>query len=169
LEQEGLIVAESVRVLARFGIGIGVRAGARKTDIGSAQSLKALLLAAASIAHTSEGASGVHFGKVAERLGIAREVKAKAVTRPGGLIAELVVSGDAELAVQQVPELLSVPGIELLGPLPPEFQVISTSAAGIAAHAKQPDGARELLAFLLAPSSAAVFTRRGFEVPAGGN
>ena len=168
LEKQAKIVAGSPRILARFGIGICVRSGTPKPDIGSVELLKRALLNARSIAHTSEGASGVHFSSVVERLGIADQVRAKAVTRPGGLIAELVVSGEAEMAVQQMPELLSVPGIELVGPLPQEFQVTTTSAAAIAARAKQPEAARALMEFLLAPASAPVFRAKGLE-PAGGN
>ena len=168
LEKLGSIAAGSRRVLARFGIGIGMRAGAPpKPDIGSVGALKRVLLEAGPIAYTSEGISGIHFSRIIERLGIAAEVKAKAVRRPGGLIAELVLRGEAEIAVQQIPELMAVPGIELIGALPPEFQKMTVLSAGIFANAKQPEKVFTLLEFLSAPASAKVFRAKGLE-PAQG-
>ncbi|MBI4192184.1 MAG: substrate-binding domain-containing protein [Betaproteobacteria bacterium] len=167
LEKLGKIAADSRRVLSRFGVGIGVRAGAPKPDIGSVEAFKRMLLNAKSIAYTLNGASGIHFAGLIERLGIAEQVKAKAVTRPGGLIAELVTAGEAEIAVQQIPELMAVPGIEVVGPLPQELQVIMMSSAGIFSDAKQPGAARALLEFLSTPASARVFKAKGLE-PAQG-
>lgn len=163
LVKQGKIAAESQRPLARCGVGIGVLAGARKPDISSVEAFKRTLLSAKSIAYTTSGASGIHFAGVAGRLGLAKEVKAKGVTRPGGLIGELVASGDAELAVQQIPELVAVPGIELVGPLPHELQNVSVSCAGVFADSKQQAAARALLAYLSTPEAARVFKAKGFE------
>ena len=104
LVKNGSIAGASRRVIARCGVGIGVRPGAAKPDVSSIEALKRTLLGARSIAYTTSGASGIHFTRVIERLGIAEEVKAKGVRRPGGLIGELVASGEAEIAVQQIPE-----------------------------------------------------------------
>lgn len=163
LTKQGRIAPGSSRTLARCGVGIAVRAGAPKPDIGSVEAFKRALLDARSIAFTEAGASGIHFSGLIERLGIAAQVKAKARTRPGGLIGELVANGEAELAVQQIPELMAVAGIELVGPLPQELQSITTVTAAVFADARQPDAARAFLAFLSTPAAARVFKANGLE------
>ena len=163
LADEGTIDGDSRRTLARCGIGVAVRAGAPKPDISSVDAFKQALLEAKSIAHTREGASGLYFATLIERLGIAAEVKAKARTQPGGLVAELIANGEAELAVQQVPELMAVPGVDLVGPLPQQVQNISIVTAGIFRNAAQPDAAREFLEFLATPASSRVFRAKGLE------
>jgi molybdate transport system substrate-binding protein len=114
-----------------------VRAGAPKPDIGSVEVLKHALLNAKSIAYTTTGASGVYFAGLIERLGIAEQVKAKAMLRPGGAVGELVAKGEAEMAVQQIPELMAVSGTEFVGPLPSEVQYVTVFSAGVFAGAKQ--------------------------------
>ena len=163
LAKEGKIAGKSYE-LARCGVGVGVRSGAPKPDIGSVDAFKRTLLSAKSIAHTSTGASGVHFGKVIEKLGIADQIKPKARTRPGGLIGALVVAGEAEIAVQQIPELLAVPGVDLVGPLPAEVQAYSAVTAAAFSTSRQPEAARQFLEFLASPAAARVFKAKGFEV-----
>lgn len=163
LIRQGKIAADSRRALARLGAGIGVRAGTPRPDIGSVEAFKHALLDAKSIAYASEGTSGIHFASVIERLGIAGQVNAKARTRPGGLLGELVVSGEAEIAVQQIPELMAVPGIELVGPFPAELQKISVTTAGIFASSRQPGAARALLDFLTTRAAVRVFESKGLE------
>ena len=163
LAQQGLIAAGSKRELARCGAGVAVRAGARKPDISSLEAFKRALLDAKSIAHTTSGASGMHLMKVVERLGIAQEVKAKARTQPGGLVGEILARGEAELAVQQIPELLAVPGLQFVGPLPPEIQTTSVVSAAIFSRAAQPEAARALLEFLSTPEAASVFRASGLD------
>ena len=163
LIRAGKVAADSRRPVASCGVGIAVRAGAKKPDVGTVDALKNALLAVKSVAWTQEGASGIYFTKLIERLGIAGPVQAKAVRRPGGLIGELVAAHEAELAVQQIPELLAVPGIELAGPLPQEIQVTTHSWAGIFSGASQPAAARALLDFLTSPAAAKVFRARGHE------
>lgn len=163
LVRAGKVAAGSKRTIASCGIGIAVLAGARKPDIGSPDAFKNALLAAKSIAWTQEGASGIYFTKLIDRLGIAEPVKAKAVRQPGGLIGELVAARKAELAVQQIPELMAVPGIELVGPLPQEIQQTTVSSAGIFSDSKNPAAARALLDFLTTPASAKVFKARGHQ------
>lgn len=167
LVKQGKILAGSRRVLARCRVGVAVLAGAPKPDIGSVEALKRTLLRAASVAYTQEGASGMHFAGVIERLGIANEVKAKAVRQPGGLVGELVAAGKAEIAIQQIPELLAVPGIELVGPLPSEIQLVTVTAAGVFSGAEQAAAARSLIEFLAAPAAARVIQAKGLE-PASG-
>jgi len=159
----GKISPDSRRTLARCAIGIAVRTGAPRPDISSVEAFKRTLIAAKSIAHTTSGASGIHFSSVVEKLGIAREINAKAVKNEGGLIGTLVAKGEAELAVQQIPELMAVPGIELVGPLPQELQSISTVTVGIFSTSKEKKAARALIDFLSQPSSGRVFKTKGLE------
>ena len=163
LIRDGKVAAGSKRTIARCGIGVAVLAGAAKPDISSLDAFKNALIAARSIAWTQEGASGIYFSKLIERLGIADAVKAKAVRQPGGLIGELVAARKAELAVQQIPELMAVPGIEFVGPLPEAIQLTTVSVAGIFASAREPAAAQALLDFLTTPASSQVFKARGLE------
>lgn len=163
LTKQGKITAGSRRDLARCGIGIAVRAGAPKPDIGSVEAFKRALLSAKSVAHTESGASGMHFAGLIERLGIAEQIKARARTQPGGLVGELVASGEAEIAVQQIPELMAVPGIDLVGPLPRELQKITLVSAGIFAASRHPQAARALLEFLSTPAAACAYKAKGFQ------
>jgi molybdate transport system substrate-binding protein len=163
LAKEGKVAEASRRLIASCGVGIAVRSGAKKPDIGSVDAFKRALLAARSIAWTQEGASGMYFSKLIERLGIAAEIQQKAVRKPGGLIAEQVVAGEAELAVQQIPELMAVDGVEVVGPLPQELQQVTVSSGGIFTASKQPQAAEELLQFLKTAESAAVLRARGHE------
>lgn len=163
LTRQGKLVPGSERTLARCGVGIGVRAGARKPDVATVDAFRQALLEARSVAYTSSGASGIHFSGVIERLGIAAEVKAKSVTQPGGLVGEIVVRGDAEIAIQQIPELMAVAGVDLVGPLPQALQNISVCVGGVFADSKQRAAAQALLASLATPAAARVFRARGLE------
>ena len=167
LVRKGKILAASRRVLARCRVGFAVRAGAPKPDIRTVESFKRALAAAKSVAYTQEGASGMHFSGLIERMGIAREVQAKAVRQPGGLVGELVAAGKAEVAIQQVPELLAVPGIELVGPLPEEIQLITVTATGIFAGTRQAPAAQSFIEFLSTPAALRVMQSKGLEPPAG--
>ncbi len=159
----GKIVPASVKVLTRNGIGVGVLKGAPRPDLSSVESFKRALLSAKSVAYTTEGASGMYFARLIEKLGIAEQIKAKAKTRSGGLIAEFVVSGIAEIAVQQIPEIMAVPGADYAGPLPDEIQNIAVNAGGIFTDTQQPQLAQALLDFLQSPVAARVFKARGLE------
>jgi molybdate transport system substrate-binding protein len=163
LVKQGKILAGSRRLLARCRVGVAVRAGAPKPDIGTVEALKRALVAAKSVAYTQEGASGMHFSGLIERMGIAREVQAKAVRQPGGLIGELVAAGKAEVAIQQVPELLAVPGIELVGPLPDAIQLVTITCAGIFAGAKQAKAAQSFIDFLSTSAAMRAMQSRGLE------
>jgi len=163
LASGGVLVGASRVVLARCGVGVAVRAGAHKPDIGSVEAFRKALLDAASIAHTESGASGMYFAGLIDRLGVGAEVRAKAKTRPGGLIGELVVAGEAELAVQQIPELLAVPGIALVGPLPEALQSISVVSAALFAEATEPDTARAFVEFLRTPEAVEMLRAKGMD------
>jgi molybdate transport system substrate-binding protein len=157
--------------IARTGIGICVRKGALRPDVSTPEALKRALLAAKSIAHTAPAGGGItaaHIMKMFERLGIAAEVTPKvklAAGGPDGRVSVLVSSGEAEIGLQQVSELMSNPDVEVIGMLPPELQQITTYAAGVTTSAKQPDAARVLIQALTAPSAKRMFEVKGLELP----
>jgi molybdate transport system substrate-binding protein len=158
----GVIVAGSTADLAQSGVGLAVRAGAPKPDITTVEGLKRTLLQTKSIAFSRIGASGIHFAEVIERLGIADQVRRKAKISDS-YVGEFAARGETEMAVQQISELMPVAGIDIVGPLPGELQKISVFAAGIFRAAGNPDGAKQLIAFLAAPSLAPVLIRKGLE------
>jgi molybdate transport system substrate-binding protein len=159
---DGILVAGSTADLAQSGVGMAVRAGAPKPDISTVAALQRTLLETKSIAFTRLGASGVHFAQVIERLGIADEVRRKAQIGDA-YIGEVVARGEAEMAVQQISELMPVAGIDIVGPLPDEMQKISVFAAGICRAARNPEGAAKLIAHLADPRIAPVLIRKGLE------
>lgn len=163
----GAIARASLTAIARCGIGVAVRTGTHHPDIGTVDSFKRALAAAQSVAYTEAGVSGIYFAGLIDRLGMAAEIKAKARTRRGGLIAELVANGEAEIAVQQIPELIPVKGIDIVGPLPPELQNITLISAGVFVNAQQPAAAADFLKFLTTPDTADVYRANGFEFGAG--
>src|ERR1700729_3679503 len=149
LTKLGKIAPGADTMLASSGVGIAVKAGAPKPDISTPEALKRTLLAAKSISYSEPsagGASGVYFAKLLERMGIADEMKAK--TRyppPGGFSANLLLTGEAELAVQQKPELLHVAGAEVIGLLPGDLNVITEFAAAIMTGGRNADAAAGLI------------------------
>src|SRR5438876_5047151 len=153
--------------LARSSVGIAVRKGAPRPDISTPEALKRTLLAARAISYSNPaygGASGVHFAKVLERLGIADEMKAKTRFPPeGGFTARLLAAGEVDLAVQQIGELISAPGVELLAPLPADLQSVTTFAAAIPLSASQPDAATALIRYLQSSAAMAVIKAKGLE------
>ena len=169
LVTSGRIAQPSTATLALSGVGISVRSGAPKPDISTPDKLKEALLAAKAIAYSDPskgGASGVHFAKVADRLGIADQVKAKSkYPETAGLPGKLLLDGTAELAVAQVPELLEVQGTDLVGPLPGDLQNITTFEAGVVSGAKEPDAAAAFVKFLQSPEAIATIKAKGMEPP----
>jgi molybdate transport system substrate-binding protein len=163
LAAEGKIVPESRRTLARCSVGVGVLAGKPKPDVSTLDAFKRALNDAKSIAFTVSGASGIHFSSVIEKLGISEAVHAKAVRQPGGLVGELLVAGKADLAIQQIPELMAVKGVEVVGPLPQEIQATSVSGVGVFTSSQHKDAAQALADLLASPESARVFREKGHE------
>src|SRR5215204_3973086 len=149
--------------IARSGVGVAMRAGGQKPDISTTEAFKRAMLDAKSIAYVTVGASGRHFIAVCERLGIAEEVKAKGKTRPSGNVAEFVANGEAELAIQQISELLSVAGTELVGPLPSELQLMTAFTAAVGAQSTAPDAAKAFMKFVGTPEVRAVIKAKGME------
>ena len=163
LIRTGKVVRESRRELANSGIGMAVRAGTPRPSIGSVEDLKQALMNAKSIAY-SDSASGVYLsGELFPRLGLSGALRDKARMIPGEPVGAVIARGDAELGFQQISELLPIPGIELVGPLPPEVQKITPFAAGIAAVARQPQVGRELIDFLSSAAAAPAIRRAGME------
>jgi molybdate transport system substrate-binding protein len=161
LARAGKVVESSVRDLARSAVGVAVRSGLPKPDVSTVAAFKQALIAAESIAFTGKGASGIYFQKLIDQLGIAAEVKAKAVMQDGGLVGELVAQGRATLAIQQIPELKAVAGIDYVGPLPREIQLTTHIAAGVFAASQCRDAARALTEHLASPSNAKVYVSKG--------
>jgi molybdate transport system substrate-binding protein len=165
LVKENKIVAGSRADIARSGVGIAYRVGAPKPDVSTTEALKSALLAAKSVAYTTQGASGIYFGNLLKRLGIADQVNAKAKLLESGAAAELVARGEAELAVQQISELLPVAGTAVAGPLPPDIQLFTVFSAGLGPDATQRDAAKALVAYLTAPAALPVIAAKGMEKP----
>jgi molybdate transport system substrate-binding protein len=161
--REGRVAAESCVDLARSFVGIAVKAGAAHPDISNEAALRAALLGARSVAYSRLGASGILFAKLIERLGIASEINARAVIIPQGFTAERLVSGEADLAVQQISELKQVDGIEVVGPIPGELQTPAVFSAGRMAAMDKPDEADRLLRFLASPEVAPALRESGLE------
>ena len=167
LQKLGKIAAGSVVTLVSSGVGIAVKAGAPKPDISTPEALKRTLLDAKSIAYSEPsagGASGVYFAKLLERMGIADQMKPKTkYPPPGGFSANLLMTGEAELAVQQKPELLHVVGAEVIGLLPGDLNVITEFAVAIMTACKNGDAASALIKSLRSSEAVAVFRAKGLD------
>jgi len=160
--KEGKLVAETRTDIARSGIGVEVRAGARKPDISSVDAFKHALLDAKSIAYLRVG-SGIHVASVLERLGIAEAIKSK-VTRPeSDIVSELVAKGEVELGMVVITQILTTPGVELVGPLPPEIQSYVVFTGAVGTNSKVPNAAKQLMKFLTGATAAPVISAQGME------
>jgi molybdate transport system substrate-binding protein len=168
LVKQGKVIADSRVDLAKSPIGVAVKSGTPKPDISSADAVKRALLAAKSIAY-SDSASGVYVStEMFQRLGIADAMKDKARKIPAEPVARVVARGDADIGFQQISELLPVPGIDIVGQLPPELQKITVFSAGIATVAKEPEAGKALIKFLASPAASAAIVKSGIEpIPAG--
>jgi molybdate transport system substrate-binding protein len=162
---DGLIKADKLArrvALARSTIGVAVRHGAPKPEIGSADAFRRTLLAAKSFARNEGADSGIYMKGLIERLGIAEEMKPKTTLVPSGYVAELVARGEVEIAAQQVSELMSVPGVDVT-PLPAEIQHTMVFTAGLAATPGSPTAVDALIRFLTAPAAASTIRSKGLE------
>jgi molybdate transport system substrate-binding protein len=155
------VLAASRVDVARSLVGMAVKAGAPRPDIGSIEALKATLLATPSIAYSRIGTSGIFFADLIERLGIAEPVNAKATIIPSGFTAELAASGQVALAVQQVSELLVVPGIDVVGELPADIQPVTMFSAGVFRGSAQPAAAGAFVRFLSSATAAPILEASG--------
>lgn len=164
LIKQGKVAADSRTVVAKSGLALIIKAGARKPDVGTVDALKRTLLDAKSITYTKEGASGVLFAGIIKKLGIAEALEPKTqYTSAGEEASANVVSGKAELGVLPVSEILPVKGAELGGVFPGETQQYIVMAAGVSAKAAQGAAARDLLKFVMSPAALPVLKAKGME------
>ncbi|HYA94103.1 MAG TPA: molybdate ABC transporter substrate-binding protein [Thermodesulfobacteriota bacterium] len=170
LIKAGRLVPGSDVTLARSSVGIAVRKGAPKPDISTPGALKCALIAAKSISYSNPafgGVSGVHFSKVIERLGLVEEMKPKTRFPPeGGFAARLLATGEAELAVQLISELILVSEAEVIGPLPGDLQGSTIYAVAIPSAANQPEAARAMIKYLQSPEATTIMKAKGFDLVA---
>jgi molybdate transport system substrate-binding protein len=159
----GHAVAETRTDIVRSPVAVAVRAGAARPDIGSEQALRQAVLGARSIGY-STGPSGTALLALFERWGVAAALRDRLKQAPAGVpVARLVAAGDAELGFQQLSELLHAPGIEILGLLPPEIEIVTTFTAARCTASRQPDAVAALLAFLRSPATAEAKRRQGMQ------
>ena len=164
--KKGKIVAGSNANLAKVGVGVMVKAGAPKPDISSVEAFKQTLLKARSVAYidpASGGSSGIYVAGLLDKLGIANEIKPKAKLKQGGHVSDLVMSGEAEIGVHQISEIVSEKGVTLVGPLPAAIQNYTTYAVGLGTGARNADAAKAFIKLLTGPSAAAVLKSKGME------
>src|ERR1700748_2656093 len=163
LKANGSVVAASCVDLARSLVGLAVKAGADHPGISTEAAVRGTFLAARSVAYSGLGASGIYFAQLIERMGIASEVNARARIIPQGFTAERLLSGEADLAVQQISELKLVAGIEIVGPIPLNLQSPAVFPAGRLVSSKSTDQADRLLKFLASPNAAPALRETGLE------
>ena len=163
LIEEKKLIAGSRVDLVKSGIAIAVRANGPRPEVGTEDAVKSAVLAAGTLSY-STGPSGVYLEKLFERWGILEAIRNRIVVPPPGVaVGSLVVNGTAELGFQQLSELTNVPNIEVVGPLPPAIQSMTTFSGGISVSCADPAAARQLLAFMASPATAATKIRHGME------
>jgi molybdate transport system substrate-binding protein len=164
LAKSGKVAAGTSADVAKAGIGVAIKQGAPKPDIGTPEAFKKTLLAAKSIAYSKEGQSGIAMARLLERLGIAEQMKAKTVLETrSGMTAANVVEGKTELAFTLISEILPIAGAQNAGPLPAELQTYVVFTAGISPGARNAAAAKSLIDFLKAPGAIPVYKAKGME------
>ena len=168
LATKGKIVAGSRVNVARVGVGVVVKEGAPLPDVSNVEAFKRALIGAKTVAYidpASGGSSGIYLTGLFDKLGIAAEIKPKAKLKQGGYVADLIASGEAELGLHQISEILPVKGVKLVGPLPAEIQNYTTYAAAVGKDARQPEAAAAMLKLLAGSAAEPVLKARGMERP----
>jgi molybdate transport system substrate-binding protein len=164
LAKQGRLVAATRVVIARSGAGIAVRKGGPKLDVSTSEAVKRVLLEAKSLGYSETGATGQFLMAMFERLGITNEMKSKLIlSQPGKTSLQALADGEIDLNIPQISEALAAPGVELLGPLPPELQVYTVLPAAVGSAAENSDGAKALLDYLRTPAAIAVIKAKGLE------
>jgi molybdate transport system substrate-binding protein len=161
LIKQGRLLADSRADIMSSGIGVAVKRGAPKPDIGTVEAFKQALLQAKSVTYLKEGASTIHLRKLFDRLGIAEAVKSKAVETDGEMVSELVADGKVELGLIVIPNIMSVPGAELVGPLPASINSVVMFTAGVSAQSPNQTAARALIKLLQSPEARPVIAAKG--------
>jgi molybdate transport system substrate-binding protein len=162
LVKDGLVAAGSSAKVMQSRVGLGVRTGAPKPDISTSEALKASLLAAKTVAH-SQGTSGQFFTSLIAKLGIADALKPKIIVVTGRPVGAAVASGEAEIGIQQVAELVPVPGVALVGPLPADVNRVIGYSVGIPTKAKEMDAAKAFAKFIASGEALAAYKQKGME------
>jgi molybdate transport system substrate-binding protein len=163
LIQQGKIAATTRTDISRSAVGVGIRKGTPKPDTSSVEAFKRTLLEAKSISYSGEGASGVYFTGLLDRLGIAAEVKPKLKPLPSEGAVDPVAKGEIDIAVITIANILAVPGAEVAGLLPPELQNYTVYTAGVGTAAKEGDAASALIKLLMTPEATALIKAAGME------
>ena len=164
LIKEGKLVPATRVDIARSGAGVAVRKGAPKPDISTTESFKQVLLDAKSLGYSETGASGQFLMAMFQRLGIAQEMRPKLkLARPNQPSLQALADGEIDIGIPQISEALVFPGVDLVGPLPPDVQVYTALPATVATNAQNPDGAKALLEFLATPAAVSVLRAKGLE------
>jgi len=168
LAGEGAVIPATVFPLAKVGIGVAVKEGAPVPRIATTADFREALLMARKVAYidpAAGGSSGIYLSQLFERMGIADQIRPKAVLVPGGLVAQRLLTGEADLAVHQISEILVVPGAMLVGPIPAEVQNYTVYAAAVSAHSEAMGAAQQLLSVLAAGQVRAQLAAHGMEAP----
>ena len=153
----GKVDGATKQVVLRSRLGVAVAKGAPHPDISDVEAFKKAMTSARSVAYSRGGQSGVHFAPLLQRLGIADAVNAKATIIPAGFTAEKLVTGEADIAIQQISELAVVPGIEIVGPLPGDTQKVTTFAAGVMTGSAHAEAAAQFVASLVTATAFAAY------------
>jgi molybdate transport system substrate-binding protein len=163
LTAEGHLEKSSLRDFARSEIGVAVRAGSPRPSVESEDAVRQAMLRARRVCF-STGPSGDHLKALCERWDVVDSVLARALVAPPGTpVASLVARGDADLGFQQLSELIGQPGIEIVGPLPPQIQAITVFSAGVSTRSAEPDAASALVAYMVSPETGDTKRRYGME------
>jgi molybdate transport system substrate-binding protein len=163
LIKAGKLVAETRTDVMKAGIGVAVKRGAPRPDIGTVDAFKRTLLEAGSITYLKEGASTIYLDRLFARLGIAEALRAKTVKPETETVSERVAQGEIELGLIVIPNILSVPGAELVGPLPPEVQSYIVFTAAVSAQSPNQQAARDLIKLLASPVAVPILKAKGME------
>jgi len=163
LVRQGKIVTDTRTAFGRTGLGVVVRKGAAKPDVGTVEAFKKTILNANSVGHSKEGLSGVHFLASLDRLGITSQMKPKLHAYEGRDMTRAVATGEVELAVTGIGPIVATPEFDFVGPLPSELQSYVVFMAGISPNARDPEATRALLQFMTAAAATPVFKAKGME------
>ncbi|HEY4372813.1 MAG TPA: substrate-binding domain-containing protein [Burkholderiales bacterium] len=163
LIKAGRLVGDTRVSIMHSGTGVSIRRGAPKPDISSAQAFRKTLLQAKSLTYLAEGASTRHVVAAFEKLGIAEALKSKTTLVPTDTVAERVAAGQEELGIGIIANIVSVPGVELVGPFPPELQFSIVFAGAISSHTAHAQEARDILKLLTSRRAAEIIAARGME------
>ena len=161
LIRQGKLASDARADIMKAGIGVAVRRGAQVPDISTVEAFRQTLLAAKSITYLKEGASTIHLDRLFGRMGISDSLRAKTIKPATESVSEAVAAGEVELGIIVIPNILSVPGAQLVGPIPDEIQSYIVFTAAVAANSPNQQAARDLIAFLRSPAALSAIKTKG--------